>query len=1183
MDHWYNQLIKVNPQQIDLPVVESKHEKYLHLGKQIPEALTARLKEICGDNVASQFVIFSTALSVVYYHHQVRDLSLSTPPLKAKEGEEASSFLYMLPALSGEDTFHSVLEKIKQQLKSAFRFSRYDESELGRSLLINKSIEIASYQSLLIADKRMHRLEDTSLNQHDIGFVFDQSEFEIHHSQRYDGQIIAQLGEQFLLVLDAFLSDKERLITEISLVSNEVKKQLEGFNNQKLEISKNKTVVDLFEEQVKNQPEVLAVSDVTRQWTYADLQRRSDQIAALLISHADYEKGLNVGVSIERSAELVSIIFGLFKAGLVYVPIDPALPLQRKQQMVHNCQLSILIADDMSVQDWLPASVSVHNSNEWENTLVEVEVAERVAVGLKDMAYVLYTSGSTGLPKGVMINHDSLLNLSVAAPDLLDLSTEEHFLSVTSMSFDISIFEFVALLCNGNALTIKPDITQLGELNEYVRKSTEGLEYSLYLTQEPANQTELKSRKKLVSDADSSDLKAIWFGQADGVQIPGDATLSLANVSSYSTMTNQIDLRVDNLVLTNHDVIRVAEDLSIVDNLSGGRVGLAINQGGVSEQFSFAKDDFEDRTELFETSYSELNKLWNNDAIERTNGLGKEVSLKVFPEPMSKELPLWVTVVDPETDFEKAGQMGANLMLHLVDFEEPDLKYGIKTYKKELKNAGYNIEDAKITCVTAGYVLEAQETEEQWKTGFSAYVNSRVSLSESLRETLNEKETNAEAYALVNYQEISLIGKGSFVKQQLQRLIAMGITELAWIADINPDKGIMEDQLRRFTQLREELKREDALSKPINALQTTPSLLKAILRDPYSSKFIAGLSKILVAGEPFPKQLLEQLVKRTKAAVFNGYGPTEATIYASIKRLNPEEPVITIGAPLPNTQMHIVDEHGNLVPPGVAGQILLAGNGLGKGYWGQAELTASRFKQQGTEGAIRYETGDLGRWLPSGEVEMLGRLDRQVKIRGNRIELEEIEYQLNNHPQLLQSVITVKRDGDDNDLICAYVVSDEKPDRGALKKYLAAILPGYMIPSYFIRIDEVPVTSSGKVDLKQLPEPETQDQKTEVPYVAPRNEIEAGLEGIFKEALQCNRVGVHDDFFDIGGHSIIATLIVSRILRHYGIEFKIRIIFDNPTIEALAIEIQNQLDQKDLEVTTPKKDVVAEEMEEILI
>lgn len=316
-----------------------------------------------------------------------------------------------------------------------------------------------------------------------------------------------------------------------------------------------------------------------------------------------------------------------------------------------------------------------------------------------------------------------------------------------------------------------------------------------------------------------------------------------------------------------------------------------------------------------------------------------------------------------------------------------------------------------------------------------------------------------------------------------------------------------------------------------------------------------GSFRALCGGEAMPVELAASLLD-SGVELWNVYGPTETTIWSAVKAVKQSQDALSIGEGIANTSIYILDRAGNPVPEGIVGELFIGGIGLARGYRQRPALTAERFVPNPFSldpGERLYRTGDLARWLPSGEIEFLGRLDYQVKIRGFRIELGEIETVLENHPAIAQGIVQAIEDAPGDKRLVAYLVAKsdvEKPTPEALRLYLLEKLPDYMVPSAWVFLDTMPLTPNNKLDRRAL-RPPTQSYDR-VDYTAPRNTIEEALAQIWQELLRVERVGVMDNFFQLGGHSLLAAQVHARIRKVFSIDLALRELFDTVTIEKMA-------------------------------
>jgi len=346
------------------------------------------------------------------------------------------------------------------------------------------------------------------------------------------------------------------------------------------------------------------------------------------------------------------------------------------------------------------------------------------------------------------------------------------------------------------------------------------------------------------------------------------------------------------------------------------------------------------------------------------------------------------------------------------------------------------------------------------------------------------------------------------------------------------------------------------------AMQATPSTWHLLLEGGWHDKM--GL-KMLCGGEALPRELASQLLERGDS-LWNMYGPTETTIWSMVYRIESKASPVLIGRPIANTQIYILDRNLQVVPVGVAGELCIGGEGLARGYLNRPELTAEKFMEDpfsAVPGARLYRTGDLVRYLPDGNIEFLGRIDHQVKIRGFRIELGEIESVLGQHEAVREVVVMPREDVPGEKRLVAYLVPNEKqtPSVSVLRQYLKEKLPEYMVPNAFVMLEKFPLTPNGKIDRKALPSPTGLRPELESTYVAPQAEIDRTIAAIWQEVLRLEKIGIHDNFFDVGGYSLLAIRVISRINKAFQVDLPLPSFFERPTISGLSQTIEKLRDR----------------------
>lgn len=428
------------------------------------------------------------------------------------------------------------------------------------------------------------------------------------------------------------------------------------------------------------------------------------------------------------------------------------------------------------------------------------------------------------------------------------------------------------------------------------------------------------------------------------------------------------------------------------------------------------------------------------------------------------------------------------------------------------------------------------------------------------------KGTMIEHHSLVNrlnwMQKICPIGVEDTILQKTPYTFDVSVWELLWwslngaqVCMLYPgaekDPGALVNAIEKYR---------------VTTIHFVPSMLNAFLEYVEASndtQRVKSLKQVFASGEALgAKQVscFNRLLHETnQTELFNLYGPTEATIDVSYFACSGDRQLedIPIGKPIDNINLYIMDANMQLQPIGVPGELCIGGVGLARGYLHQPELTAARFVDNPfTSGTKMYRTGDLARWLPDGNIQFLGRIDHQVKIRGYRIELSEIESHLHAH-EAIQEVVVVARQGVNSDsYLCAYFLAKEEITATELQEFLKKKLPGYMMPAYFVQLDQMPFTTNGKINRRALPEPSIESMRT-TEYLAPRNELESQLAIIWENVLEVQKLGVRDNFFNSGGDSIRAIRLVSRMNKAFDTDLTIAELYENENIAKMAQQIKH--------------------------
>ncbi|MGE3174846.1 MAG: MupA/Atu3671 family FMN-dependent luciferase-like monooxygenase [Planctomycetota bacterium] len=713
--------------------------------------------------------------------------------------------------------------------------------------------------------------------------------------------------------------------------------------------------------------------------------------------------------------------------------------------------------------------------------------------------------------------------------------------------------------------------------------------------------------------ADQHGFEAVWTPErhfhAFGGLYPNPVVASAA----LASITERVHIRAGSVVSPLHSPIRIAEDWALVDNLSNGRVGISFAAGWQPNDFVLAPQNFQDRKQRMFEDIRAVHALWRGERVAFPGHDGRPVEVRTLPRPVQATLPTWVTIAgNPET-YRMAGESGAFVLTHLLGQSLDDLAHKLEVYRKAWADAGHaggprvtlmlhtfvGDDDAQVRAAVRepmkDYLRSSVDLIRQAAWSFPAF-KQRTDGSQSQMEALFQKGlADEELDALLDfaferyYRTSGLFGDLETCTATLDKLRAIGVDEVACLIDF----GIPSDLvLRHLPHLQRLKQRSDAqatgaaaapaaavcgstASLPaatipqqierhsITHLQCTPSMAAMLLVDPDSKAALGRLRHMLVGGEALPSALAQKLTALVPR-LHDMYGPTETTVWSTTWLVGDDEPV-PIGRPLANQSVYVLDAFGQLVAPGEPGELWIGGAGVTRGYHGRDELTAERFVPDPFAGSgTMYRTGDLARWRGDGVLEYLGRADFQVKIRGYRIELGEIETVLAQHPGVREVAVTARHDGATGDArLCAYFTrapadgaapgAQPAPTADALRAHARQRLPEFMVPQHFVLLADLPRTPNQKIDRNALPAPEAASApEAQRPRVAAASATEDAILAIWKQALGSDDVGVEDNFFDSGGHSILAVQVHRQLQETLGVKLQVTDLFRFTTVRALA-------------------------------
>ena len=891
-----------------------------------------------------------------------------------------------------------------------------------------------------------------------------------YDASKLDGSTARAMVARLESALRAFATSPTAQLAALQRVPAAERSQLERWNSTAARVP-DTLVHQFFESQVGERPDAIALVHRQDEITYAALNARANFVAAELQKRGVGPDVL-VGIHMERSIDMLVALLATLKAGGAYVPLDPGYPAARIGMMLEDCAPCVIITQQ-SLLGTLPAphpELLVLDDDAMRAGTRDTNVVS--AATPASLAYMIFTSGSTGRPKGVMIEHRNVANFFVGMDERLG-TTPGVWLAVTSISFDISVLELFWTLGRGFKVVLQDEASKASLMRRTAERNTRKLDFSLFYFAADAGEKAGSARYRLLLDgarfADTHGFEAIWTPErhfhAFGGLYPNPSLTSAA----VATITQNVKLRAGSVVLPLHNPIRVAEEWSVVDNLSNGRVGLSFASGWHANDFVLMPENYEKRRELMFKGMDTIRRLWRGESITVKNGTGHEIEVRILPLPVQSDPQFWISAAGSMQTFEMAGEIGANLLTNMLGQSVKDLKERIAVYRAARKKAGF-AGDGHVSLMLHTFVGKDVDTVKQLvRDPFMSYLRTSTDLVKKARwefpafarpglappkpdesgldDLTPEEETALMAAAFERYFKThGLFGTPESCGEMIDTLKDIGVDEVACLIDFGVDQDIVLESLEQLNTLRElsnvagaetddfpialQLKRHG-----VTHLQCTPSLAQVLLLDHDNESSFANLRCLMLGGEALPEALADRFLAMLGAGrLLNMYGPTETTVWSTTAQIRQGTP-ISIGTPIANTQVYLLDRLNRLSPPGALGELCIGGAGVVRGYHDRPELTAERFIANPIPDTVQsprlYRTGDLARWQSNGTLLFSGRLDHQLKVRGYRIELGEIENALLTHPDVDQAVVVAREDTPGDKRLVGYVTAATTPAAGA--------------------------------------------------------------------------------------------------------------------------------------------------------
>ena len=1188
LDFWLQQLNGKLPV-LELPADKPRPATQSFNGGNVffnlPHALTEELKALASCQDCTLFTTLFAAFQVLLHRYSgAEDIIIGTP-LASRSSAQVEPliglFLDMVPVrceISANPTFSELLRRSRERVLDAFSNSDLPLELMLRHLTFERDLSRnpifqVALQMLTAVNAKLGRLEVSTFY---FDLKFAQFDLTLHLYEQpagYQGRIeyctelfqpdtIKRLSRHFLQLLQAIAMDPNQRVSTIPMLTESERHQfLNVWNQTEVPCPIEQCVHDVIEEQAH--------------LTYRALNERANRLAAHLINLGVGPEQL-VGIHLRRSLDLAIAALAALKAGAAYVPLDPAFPAERLRYMVNDARLSVILTQGMLPFD--PGETSAQlvfvTEDLVSNAALPATNPARRATP-KNLAYVIYTSGSTGRPKGVMVEHRNVVNFFTAMDAFINHDPPGTWLAVTSLSFDISVLELFWTLARGFKVVIQGDVEDY--FTAASRHEDRPIGFSLFMWGN--DDAPGRDKYRLMLDGakyfDQNGFEAVWTPErhfhAFGGPYPNPSITSAA----LAAVTERIAIRAGSCVSPLHHPIRIAEEWAVVDNLSNGRVALAFASGWQPNDFVLQPENYAKNKRVMIEQIDQVRRLWRGEKVPFRDSFDKELPVQTLPRPVQPELPIWITTAgNPET-YRLAGELGANVLTHLLGQSLDQVAEKIAIYRQARAAAGHAPSTGHVTLMLHTFVGESDsEVRELVRRPMKDYLRSSFNLVLGYVKTspafkplddlnwrnLPDHEINAMLdFAFERYFDTSgLFGSLSTCARMVDRCKRAGVDEIACLLDF----GVPTDRVLASLPLLNQVRGRAAERKqrfPIAAnierhgvthLQCTPSLARMLLLDPPTRTALAGINQMFVGGEALPSPLARELRTAIDGDLFNMYGPTETTVWSTTHRVDSDSGTVPIGRPIANTQVYVLDSSGQPVPVGVPGELFIGGAGVTRGYLNQSELTSGRFSESPLNPRL-YRTGDLARFLPDGCIEFLGRVDHQTKIRGYRIELQEIENLLNDHPRVEQSAVAVHGSADTDARLVAYVVPPGT-DLAELREHLKRYVPDYMVPAEFISLERMPLTPNGKIDRKALPQRNGTTSGAAKEFIAPETPTEIALAELWQQMLRAERIGANHNFFNLGGHSLLAMQLVDRVRTRFAVDLPLRTLFERPTLAAFA-------------------------------
>lgn len=1103
----------------------------------LPDNISEKLISMSNGSAYALYMILVTCVKYLVYRYSGNDnIMLGMPEFK-QEGEDVQTqnILPLTVKIEDHETFKDLLIKVRNAVKEADENKNLPMEIIAELLNYDPGAETPLYKTIVMLDNIQDRGCIEGANPDTLfRFALQGEAIKIdleYRKEIYRESFAAQMLEHLINIFSAVVFNPNMVLCEIEILSQgERNRILYDFNDTKKSYNSGMTMHRLFEEQVEKTPDNTAVVFEGRKTTYRELNIKANRLAGLLKDRG-IKPGVFTAVLMERSSEMITAVMGIIKAGGIYVPFEPTFPKMRIQKILEDLNIHCIVTQHTLLRtvreiQWELPNVTDVICLDVEDEELPIEEMDKKAVkalwdhvserSVDDISAGGFVSSYTGMPfTKEEVNQYREHIVSLAKPYL---------------GKDKKVLE---IGCGSGTIMFS--------LAPYVGQYT-GLDPS---------ETTQKRNMEYIKENGISNIKLVngFAHELELIEEEGFDLIIFASTVQFFPGFIYLE--------------RVLEK-ALKALKSGGTILVAdVMDAGRKEDFRKSLEDFKAKEGCkagIKTKTDVDGELYVNAQffceIEKKKAEIEKVNVLYRKDEFTNELRYRYDVIINKTS-EEANYTGGT-----VYNDE-------KVSGKIDENISENIDEKDTNNV-------AVKEKRDWTLWhMNSYSGENLDLdinSDQLAYVIYTSGSTGtpKGVAVCHKPVINLIEwvNRSFNVGPHDRLLF--ITSLCFDLSVYDIFGILASGGSIRVATRSELRDPEGLvnilrKEPITFWDSAPAALMQLVPflNSCSNKEGSHLRLVFQSGDWIPVTLPDKVREAFPGAeVISLGGATEATVWSNYYPIGEVDPLwasIPYGKPIQNALYYILDSNLKPCPIGVTGDLYIGGECLAACYMNDENLTNEKFIPDPFNkemGGRMYKTGDTARWFEDGNMEFMGRKDFQVKIRGYRIELGEIESQLLKHEEIKDAVATVRKDTEGNNYICAYVVSDRELTVSELREYLLRELPSYMVPSFFVRLPKMPVTSNGKLDRKALPEPYN-CVNTGVEYIAPENDVEKQMARIYSEVLGVEKVGINDDFFDLGGDSIKAIQVTSLAEQH-GINLAVSDVLRHKTI----VEILKNVDYK---------------------